>query len=141
MAGVKSGTFGLVMNSGAVIAQIRSWAFARNQEIQEYTVLGDSGYRSKRPIFKNENVDCELYWDDTDTAGQVALETSYDAATVLTLVLYPSATGGVATAGDILYTGQAYVSDLSLAGDAEDLVSGTANFAVDGPMVRSVEPV
>jgi len=141
MAGVKSGTYGIVRNGPNIIAQIRSWAFSRNQEIQEYTELGDSGYRSKRPIFKNENVDCELYWDDTDADGQVALETSYDNSTSVTLVLYPSADpSGTPVTDDVLYTGTAYVSDLSLAGDAEDLVSGTANFAVDGPMVRSVTP-
>ena len=139
--GVKSGTYGSVEADGEQIAQIRSWTFGRNQEIQEYTVLGTLGYRNKRPVFKDENVDCELYWDPDDATGQAILEGHYDDSTVVTLVLYPSQTGGTPTTGDVLYTGQAYISDLSIAGDSEDLVSGTANFAVDGAMVKSTVPV
>ncbi len=134
---VKSGTYGRVQIGAVLVAQIRSWTFSRNQEIQEYTVLGTLGYRNKRPVFKDENVDCELYWDPEDTPGQGALEAAYDGSTTVTLILYPSTTGGTPTAGDVLYTGTAYISDLSIAGDSEDLVSGTANFAVDGAMVKS----
>ena len=136
---VKSGTYGRVQIGAVLIAQIRSWTFSRNQEIQEYTVLGTLGYRNKRPVFKDENVDCELYWDPDDPTGQGALETAYDTSATVSLILYPSATDGVPTAGDVLYTGTAYISDLSIAGDSEDLVSGTANFAVDGAMVKSTE--
>lgn len=138
--GVMSGTYGLVMNGANVIAQIRNWSMSRQTDIQEYTVLGTAGYKNKRPTFKNVNVQCDLYWDPSDTDGQVALETAWGSAATLTLRVYPSAdTSGTPAAGDVYYEGSAYVSDLSISGDAEGLVEGAASFAIDGAMTRGVE--
>ena len=137
---VVSGTFGFVQVDDATIAQVRNWTMNRNQEIQEYTVLGSLGYRNKRPLFKNENVDAELYWDATDTTGQGALETAYATAAPVQIKIYPTTATGTIAAGDVFYEGTCYISDLSVTGDSEDLVGGTANFATDGPMTRGVEP-
>ena len=135
--GVLSGTYGLVQIGGTTVAQVKDWSMSRTQDIQEYTVLGTAGFKNKRPTFKNVNVSGSVYWDPGDTTGQVALETAWENAATVTLRIYPSAdVGGTPVTGDVYYEGSAYVSDMSISGDSENLVEGTINFAVDGNMTR-----
>jgi len=138
--GVLSGTYGLVEIDGAIVAQVKDWSMSRTQDIQEYTVLGTAGFKNKRPTFKNVNVTGSVYWDPGDTTGQVALETAWENAQTVNLKIYPSAdVGGTPVAGDVYYEGlEAYVSDMSISGDSENLVEGTINFAVNGNMIRKV---
>ena len=135
----KAGTYGLLKNGANTIANLKDVNMDHSIEIQDVSVLGTVGYRSKRPTFKDWSMSATGYWDPDDTLGQVALETAMIAGTQVTVKFYPSATSGTPTTGDVYYTGNGYITGYPINTSFENLVEISLTIEGDGALTRGVE--
>ena len=77
---VKVGTAG----SDTVIAEIRSFSIEETADTLETTTMGDTS-RTYSSSLKNFTGSVDVYWDETDTAGQGALTVGAE----VTINFYP----------------------------------------------------
>lgn len=139
---IKSGTYGLVqLVSGGdnTIASLQDWTLEIQNETTETTVLGDTGFRRNIATFTGWSVESTGFWDDADTAGQIAFETAVLNRAQVTVKLYPSATNGTPASGDKYYTGDAWASAYSPAGTYDDAVRVSLSFVGEGVLTVATE--
>lgn len=127
---VHTGSEGTVKVGANAIAELKSYTIEESGDTIETTALGDTS-RTYVAGLKTFSGTIEVYWDETDADGQVALTTG---ATV-TLNFYPEGDG----AGDTYYTGSAIVTGVSVSGTTDGTVD--RSFTVQGTGALSITTV
>jgi len=119
------GSEGVVKVGTNTIAEVRSYSIEESAEVIESTVLGDSAktFESSTTSFSGS---LEVFWDETDTAGQVALSIGAS----VTLNLYPEG----ATSGDTYYSGTAIVTGVTVSANNDSLVERTITVQGSGAL-------
>tara|TARA_R110001606_G_scaffold180635_2_gene327294 strand:+ start:6087 stop:6476 length:390 start_codon:yes stop_codon:yes gene_type:complete len=108
-----TGSEGTVKVGSDAIAEIRSFSIEETAETLEDTSMGDTArtYKSSLTSFSGS---LDVFWDKTDTAGQVALTVGAE----VTLAMYPEGD----TTGDSYLTGTAIVTSRSISSSFDGLV-------------------
>lgn len=122
-----TGREGVVKNGSNTIAEITGFSFDISMETIDDTTLTDAAKTHLAHQYSWQGT-FECHWDETDTNGQVALETAILAGTSLTLNLYPEG----ATTGDRYYTGSATLTSLGVAVAMGSTIKATYSFQGNG---------
>ena len=72
-----TGSEGTVRVGSNAIAEIRSYSVEETADTVEDTSMGDA-YRTFKTTLKGWSGSVDVFWDETDTNGQVALELGLD---------------------------------------------------------------
>lgn len=115
------GSEGTVKVGSNAVAEIRSFSIEETGDTLEDTSMGDSA-RTYLASLTSWSGTVDVFWDETDTTGQGAL----DVGTSVTLNLYPEGD----TAGDTYYGGTAIVTSKSVSSSFDGMVE--ASFSVQG---------
>jgi len=128
--GTHKGSEGFVKVGSATIAEVKSYSLEESADTIETTKMGDAA-RSYLPSLTSFSGSVDCFWDETDTAGQVALTPGAS----VTLVFYPEG----ATSGDTYYSGTALVTGKTITGSFDGMVE--ANINVQGTGVITTATV
>ena len=115
------GSEGLVKVGSATVAEVKSYSLEESADTIETTKMGDAA-RTYLPSLTSFSGSVDCFWDETDTAGQVALAVGAS----VTLVFYPE---GEAS-GDTYYSGTALVTGKTITGSFDGMVE--ASISVQG---------
>lgn len=115
------GSEGTVKVGSNAVAEIRSFSIEETGDTLEDTSMGDSA-RTYLASLTSWSGTVDVFWDETDTTGQGAL----DVGSSVTLNLYPEGD----TTGDTYYTGTAIVTSKSVSSSFDGMVE--ASFGVQG---------
>jgi hypothetical protein len=115
------GSEGTVKVGSNAVAEIRSFSIEETGDTLEDTSMGDSA-RTYLASLTSWSGTVDVFWDETDTSGQGAL----DVGSSVTLNLYPEGD----TAGDTYYSGTAIVTSKSVSSSFDGMVE--ASFGVQG---------
>ena len=119
--GTHKGSEGLVKVGSATVAEVKSYSLEESADTIETTKMGDAA-RTYLPSLTSFSGSIDCFWDETDTAGQVALAVGAS----VTLVFYPE---GEAS-GDTYYSGTALVTGKTITGSFDGMVE--ASISVQG---------
>lgn len=109
-----TGSEGMVKVGGTnTVAEVRSWSLSHESETIEDTAMGDS-FRSHKAGLQSWSGSCDVYFDETDTSGQVALTPGAS----LTIGFYPEG----ADSGDTYYSGTALVTSVERSAELDGMV-------------------
>ena len=124
------GSEGLVKVGSATIAEVKSYSLEESADTIETTKMGDAA-RNYLPSLTTFSGSVDCFWDETDTAGQVALTPGAS----VTLVFYPEG----ATSGDTYYSGTALVTGKTITGSFDGMVE--ASITIQGTGVITTATV
>ena len=124
------GSEGLVKVGSATIAEVKSYSLEESADTIETTKMGDAA-RTYLPSLTTFSGSVDCFWDETDTAGQIALAVGAS----VTLVFYPEG----ATSGDTYYSGTALVTGKTITGSFDGMVE--ASISVQGTGVITTATV
>jgi predicted secreted protein len=122
------GSSGLVKNGSNTVAEVRTWTLNTNAETIEDTAMGDTA-RTYLAGLTSADASVDVFWDETDTNGQVALAPGSS----VTLVLYPE--GG--DSGDTYYSGTAIVTSKSITGSFDGMVEASISATYTGAVATA----
>ncbi len=125
-----SGDEGIVKVGSNVVAEVRSFSLTKTSDTREDTVMGDT-HRTFLPGKKAWSAALEVFWDETDTNGQVAL---VEGASV-TIDLGPEGDAS----GDAHFVGTGIVTEVSINSDQEGMVE--ASISIQGSGALDETPV
>jgi|TARA_R110000823_G_scaffold250340_2_gene373476 predicted secreted protein len=109
-----TGSEGMVKVGGTnTVGELRSWSLSHESETIEDTAMGDS-FRSHKAGLQTWSGSCDVYFDETDTSGQVALTPGAS----LTIGFYPEG----ADSGDTYYSGTALVTSVERSAELDGMV-------------------
>ena len=122
---VFTGKAGVVQTGSNALAEVRSYSITQTGETTESTAMGDSAktFESTLTEFSGS---VDLFFDDTDTNGQVALAIG----TSFTLNLAPEGTGS----GAFKLSGSAIVTEVTRTAAHDGLVEMTVGFQGTGAL-------
>lgn len=122
---VFTGKAGVVQTGSNSLAEVRSYSITQTGETTESTAMGDSAktFESTLTEFSGS---VDLFFDDTDTNGQVALAIG----TSFTLNLAPEGTGS----GAFKLSGSAIVTEVTRTAAHDGLVEMTVGFQGTGAL-------
>jgi predicted secreted protein len=123
-----TGSEGTVKIGANAIAEIRSYTIDETGDTIEDTTMGDSA-RTYKAGLKDFTGSVDVYWDETDTSGQMACTVGSS----ITLNVYPEG----ATSGDTYYTGTALVTGFSVTGSFDGMVEASITFQGTGGLTKS----
>lgn len=129
------GTEGVVKLGSNSIAEIKSFSLTITQDMAEDTQLSDTA-KTFLPVRYSWTAEAECHWDETDTNGQVAIQTAATGQSSVTLNLYPEGS----TTGDVYYSGTAYVTSTGIAVTDGDTIKRTISFQGSGALATSTAP-
>lgn len=115
------GSEGTVHVGTNAIAEIKSYALEESADTIEDTTMGDAA-RTYTPSLTTFSGSIDVFWDETDTNGQVALAVG----STVTLKWYPEGT----TSGDTFYSGTALVTGKNISASFDGMVE--ASISVQG---------
>lgn len=108
------------------VVGIKNWSLELSLETLETTALGDD-WKNYITGLKEWTASSEGDYEvPTDTAGQKALQTAYLNGSTVVVKLYVD--------GSNYYTGEAYISSLSIEDPVDDVVSISIEFTGTGPL-------
>lgn len=115
------GSEGTVHVGSNAVAEIRSYSLDETADTVEDTSMGDAArtYIASLTTFSGS---IDVFWDETDTSGQVALSVGSS----VTLKWYPEGTAS----GDTYYTGTALVTGKNISASFDGMVE--ASISVQG---------
>ena len=115
------GSEGTVNVGSNAIAEIRSYSLDETADTVEDTTMGDAArtYLASLTTFSGS---IDVFWDETDTDGQVALAVGSS----VTLKFYPEG----ATSGDTYYSGTALVTGKNISASFDGMIE--ASISVQG---------
>ena len=116
-----TGSEGTVKVGANAIAEIRSYSVEQTSDTVEDTTMGDT-WRTHKTTLRSWTASVDVFWDETDTNGQVALTVGSE----VTLNLYPEG----ASTGDSYLTGTGIVTSKSISASFDGMVEST--IAVQG---------
>tara|TARA_B100001059_G_C17834531_1_gene587009 strand:+ start:3016 stop:3405 length:390 start_codon:yes stop_codon:yes gene_type:complete len=123
-----AGKEGLVKVGSNTVAEVRTWTINTNADVIEDTAMGDTA-RTYLSGLTSADASVDLFWDETDTNGQVALAPGSS----VTLVLYPEGS----TSGDTYYTGTAIVTSKSITGSFDGMVEASISATYTGAVATA----
>jgi len=124
------GSEGSVKVGSATIAEVKSYSLEESADTIETTKMGDAA-RTYLPSLTSFSGSVDCFWDETDTAGQVALAVGAS----VTLVFYPEGSAS----GDTYYSGTALVTGKTITGSFDGMVE--ASISVQGTGVITTATV
>ncbi len=122
-----TGNSGTVKVGANAIAEIRSFSVDETADTIESTSMGDT-YRTFEASLKSWNGSVDVFFDDTDTNGQVAL-------TVGSSVTVNFQVEG-STTGDHLLSGTALVTSRTISSSFDGLVEASLSLQGDGALTE-----
>jgi len=122
---VKTGTPG----SDSAIAEIRSFSVNETADVAEDTSMGDT-YRTHKLTLKSFDGSADVFWDETDTSGQVALAVGTEA----TVTFYPEGS----TTGDTYLSGTVIVTGKTINSSFDGLVEASITFQGTGALTTTI---
>lgn len=123
-----TGSEGTVHVGTSAIAEIRSFSFTETADTIEDTTMGDTA-RSYKPSLRSFSGSVDVYWDETDTDGQVALSVGSE----VTIKFYPEGS----SSGDKYYTGSAIVTGLTVNSSFDGMVEASISVQGNGALSLS----
>lgn len=123
-----TGSEGTLKVGSSAIAEIRSYTINETGETIEDTSMGDAA-RTFKAGLKTYTASVEVFWDETDTSGQGAL----DVGSEVTLNVYPEGD----TAGDTYYTGSAIVTGKTVTGSFDGMVEASFELQGNGALTET----
>lgn len=108
-----TGSEGTVHVGTNAVAEIRSYNVNENADTIEDTAMGDTA-RTYKPSLTSFDGTLDVFWDETDTNGQVALAIGAE----VTIKFYPEG----AASGDTYYSGTAIVTSRSINASFDGMV-------------------
>ena len=123
-----TGSEGTVKVGANAIAEIRSFSLEESADTLEDTTMGDTArtYKSSLTTFTGS---VDVFWDETDTAGQGALTIGAS----VTLNVYPEGD----TAGDTYYSGSAIVTGITRSSSFDGLVEASITVQGSGALTAT----
>jgi len=123
-----AGSEGTVKVGSDAIAEIRSFSIEETADTLEDTSMGD-GARTYKPSLTSFSGSIDVFWDETDSAGQGALTVGAE----VTLNLYPEGD----TAGDTYLSGAAIVTGRSVSSSFDGLVEMSISVQGNGALTQT----
>ena len=122
------GSEGTVKVGANAVAEVRSFSISSTADTIEDTTMGDAA-RTYKPSLTSWSGSVEVYWDETDTTGQVALTVGAE----VTLNVYPegSSTGADYLTGSAIVTGRTINSSFDGMVEASITVQGNGALTAD----------
>ena len=122
---ITKGSSGLIKVGSNTVSEVKSYSIDETADTIESTSMGDSAktFESSLTSFSG-SVEC--HWDETDTAGQVAMRIG----STITLNLYPEGD----TSGDTYYSGSAVITGKTVSGSHDGLVEASISFQGSGAL-------
>ena len=125
-----TGSEGTVKVGANAIAEIRSYSVEETADTVEDTSMGDA-YRTFKTTLKGWTGSVDVFWDETDTNGQVAMVVG----TEITANFYPE--GASAGVSEKYYTGTAIVTGRTVTGSFDGMVESTITLQGTGALTLS----
>jgi len=123
-----AGSEGTVKVGSDAIAEIRSFSIEETADTLEDTSMGDSA-RTYKPSLTSFSGSVDVFWDESDTAGQGGLTIGAE----VTLNLYPEGD----TAGDTYLSGSAIVTGRSVSSSFDGLVEMSISVQGTGALTQT----
>jgi len=128
MATHKGSEGSVAVGSGA-IAEVRSFSITESADTIEDTTMGDAA-RTYKPSLTSFSGSVEVFWDETDTNGQVALTVGSE----ITFNVYPEGS----TTGDSYLTGSAIVTSKTINSSADGMVEASISLQGNGALTTGL---
>jgi lipopolysaccharide biosynthesis protein len=122
-----TGSEGTVRVGANAIAEIRSYSVEETSDTAEDTSMGDS-YRTFKTTLKAWSGSVDVFWDETDTNGQIALAPGSE----VTVNFYPE--GASAGVSERYYTGSAIVTGKTVTASFDGMVESTITLQGNGAL-------
>jgi predicted secreted protein len=122
-----TGSEGTVRVGLNAIAEIRSYSLEETADTVEDSSMGDA-YRSFKTTLKGWSGSVDVFWDETDTNGQVAMTVG----TEVTINFFPE--GATAGASEKYYSGTAIVTGRTVTGSFDGMVESTITLQGTGAL-------
>lgn len=126
--GVISGTDLGVYLSSTLIGASTSCSISLSRDMRDTSNKDSAGWKKVLPAMKSWTVSCEGLFIPGGTGNYYSLYTSWAAGTALTISWKVTSN----TAGDITYSGTAYITSLAKSGPNEANVTYSVSFQGDG---------
>lgn len=123
-----TGSEGTVHVGSNAIAEIRSYSLEETSDTVEDTTMGDT-YRTRKATLKMWSGSVDVFWDETDTNGQVALVVGSE----VTVNFYPEGN----TSGDNYYTGSAIVTGRTINASFDGMVEASLTLEGNGALTNA----
>ncbi len=122
------GSEGTVKVGSNAIAEIRSYNIDETADVLEDTSMGDTArtYKSSLTSFSGS---IDVFWDETDTSGQGAL----DIGSEVTLNFYPEGDAS----GDTYYSGSAIVTGVTRSASFDGLIEASISVQGTGALTET----
>lgn len=121
------GSEGTVKVGANAIAEIRSFSISETGDTVEDTTMGDTA-RTYKPSLTTWSGTVEVFWDETDTQGQVALTVG----AVATVNAYPEGSGS----GADYLTGSAIVTGRTINSSFDGMVEASITLQGNGALTQ-----
>ena len=125
-----TGSEGTVRVGLNAIAEIRSYSVEETADTVEDTSMGDA-YRTFKTTLKGWSGSVDVFWDETDTNGQVAMVVG----TEVTANFFPE--GASAGVTEKYYSGTAIVTGRTVTGSFDGMVESTITLQGTGALTLS----
>jgi predicted secreted protein len=122
-----TGSEGTVRVGVNAIAEIRSYSVEETADTVEDSSMGDA-YRSFKTTLKGWSGSVDVFWDETDTNGQVAMTVG----TEVTINFFPE--GATAGQTEKYYSGTAIVTGRTVTGSFDGMVESTITLQGTGAL-------
>lgn len=122
-----TGSEGTVRVGVNAIAEIRSYSVEETADTVEDTSMGDP-YRTFKTTLKGWTGSVDVFWDETDTNGQVAMTVG----TEVTINFFPE--GATAGQTEKYYSGTAIVTGRTVTGSFDGMVEATITLQGTGAL-------
>ena len=119
------GSEGTVKVGANAVAEIRSYTITETADTLEDTTMGDAA-RTYLASLKSFSGSMDVFWDETDTNGQIALAPGAS----VTINIYPEGS----TSGDTYYTGSVIVTEKSITASFDGMVEASISFQGTGAL-------
>ena len=119
------GSEGSVAVGSNAIAEVRSFSITESADTIEDTTMGDAA-RTYKPSLTSFSGSVEVFWDETDTNGQIALAVGSE----ITFNVYPEGS----TSGDAYLTGSAIVTGKTINSSADGMVEASVSLQGNGAL-------
>jgi len=120
-----TGSEGTVKVGANAIAEIRSFSVEESADTVEDTSMGDV-YRTRKTTLKTWSGSVDVFWDENDTNGQVALVPGAED----TIGFYPEGD----TSGDTYMSGTAIVTGKTINSSFDGMVEASLTFEGNGAL-------
>lgn len=125
-----TGSEGTVKVGANTIAEIRSYSVEETADTTEDTTMGDS-YRTHKTTLKSWSGTVDVFWDETDTNGQVAMTVGSQ----VTVSFYPE--GATAGQSEKYLTGDAIITGKTVSASFDGMVESTITLQGTGALTTA----